>query len=263
MKDYSEILTPLPNGPLSIWQMEFNVAKCNILQISNRHNISQFNYTMQGVQLTTVKQHHYLGILLDQKLSWHPHIDQICNKANRLLGLLKRNLPKNNNCQTIREHSYKQLILPMLSYCATIWDPHHQNTINKTEMIQHRVARFVLNHPWQRHHHYCHYDSVTLMLQKLQWPTLQSLRTNARFILLYKIIHHYQQIPDNYQPIPAYPFTRANHHSKFQHYLSRTNTYRYSFFPRTIPEWNSLPSNITEADDLTTFKYNLTYRHSS
>ena len=100
----------------SIWQMEFNVAKCNILQISNRHNISQFNYTMQGVQLTTVKQHHYLGILLDQKLSWHPHMDQICNKANRPLGLLKRNLPKNNNCQTIREHSYKQLILVISSY---------------------------------------------------------------------------------------------------------------------------------------------------
>ena len=247
----------------SIWQMEFNVAKCNILQISNHHNISQFNYTMQGVQLTTVKQHHYLGILLDQKLSWHPHIDQICNRANRLLGLLKRNLPKNNNCQTIREHSYKQLILPMLSYCAMIWDPHHQNTINKIEMIQHRATPFVLNCPWQRHHHYYHYDSVTLMLQKLQWPTLQSLRTNARFTLLYKIIHHYQQIPDNYQPIPAYPITRANHHSKFLHYSSRTNTYCYSFFPRTIPEWNSPPSNITEADDLTTFKYNLTNKHLS
>ena len=96
----------------SIWQMKFNVAKCNILQISNRHNISQFNYTMQGVQLTSVKQHHYLGILLDQNYpGTHAHIDQICNKANRLLGLLKRNLPKINNCQTIREHSYKQLIL--------------------------------------------------------------------------------------------------------------------------------------------------------
>ena len=123
----------------------------------------------------------------------------------------------------------------MLSYCATIWDPHHQNAINKIEMIQHRAARFVLNRPWQRHHHYSHYNSVTLMLQKLQWPTLQSLRTNARFILLYKLIHHYQQIPDNYRPIPAYPFTRANHHSKFQHYLSRTNTLSLLLLPKNNP----------------------------
>ena len=39
------------------------------------------------------------------------------------------------------------------SYCAMIWDSHHQNAINKIEMIQHCAARFVLNRPWQIHHH--------------------------------------------------------------------------------------------------------------
>ena len=100
-------------------------------------------------------------------------------------------------------------------------------------MIQYRGARFVLNRPWQRYYHYYHDDSVTLMLQKLQWPTLQTLRTNARLTLLYKIIHHHQQIPDNYQTIPAYPFTRANHHFKFQYYLSRN-------FPKNNPRVNGL-----------------------
>ena len=59
-------------------------------------------------------------------------------------------------------------------------------------------------------------------------------------------------------PIPAYPITRANHPFKFQHYTSRTTMYRNSFFPRTIPEWNKLPSaTIAESDDLNLFKRNL------
>ena len=121
-------------------------------------------------------------------------------------------------------------------------------------MTQHRAARFVLNRPWRRYH----LDSMTRMLTELQWPTLQTLRSNARLILLYKLIHHHQLIPNQYLPTPAFPITRANHRFKFQHYTSRTTMYHNSFFPRTIPEWNKLPSTIVESNDLNLiFKRNL------
>ena len=119
-------------------------------------------------------------------------------------------------------------------------------------MIQRCAARFVLNRPWRKYH----LDSITLMLTELQWPTLQTSRTNSRFILLYIPIHHHQLIPNQYLPTPAYPITRANHHFKFQHYSSRTTMYCNSCFPRTIPKWN-LPSHIAESNDLNLFKHNL------
>ena len=122
--------------------MEFNVTKCNILQLSTHHNISQFNYTVQGVQLITVKQHHYLGILLDQKLFWHPHIEKICDKANCLLR-----------------------------------DPYHHNATNQIEIIQHCATHFVLNRSWYKYHLDMH--SMTRMLTELQWPTLQTLRSEV------------------------------------------------------------------------------------
>ena len=61
---------------------------------------------MFDTPLDTVLEHNYLGIRLHHKLSWEPHINYICTKAN----LLKRNLqyaPKE-----IKEHVYKQLLLP-------------------------------------------------------------------------------------------------------------------------------------------------------
>ena len=57
---------------------------------------------------------------------------------------------------------------------------------------------------------------------------------------------------------PAFPHTRANHCSKFQHYQSKTDVYWNSFFPRTVPEWNNLPPMIGETDNLNYFKYKLT-----
>ena len=50
----------------------------------------------------------------------------------------------------MKELSYKQFVLPVLEYAATIWDPYHQNDMSKIEMIQHRTARFVLSHPWRK-----------------------------------------------------------------------------------------------------------------
>ena len=70
------------------------------------------------------------------------------------------------------------------------------------------------------------------MLTELQWPTLQTLRSNARLILLYRLIHHHHSIPNQYLPIFAYPITRANHRFKFQHYTSRTTTVWLQMFVR-------------------------------
>ena len=126
------------------WQMDFNVDKCNIMQFSNARHKSSFSYTMQGLPLCIVDRHSYLDVVLDYKLSWESHQHYISNKVNCLLAFLNRNLPRANHC--LREYSYKQLVLPVLDYCATIWDPCYQNSI---EMLQNRAAHFVLNRPWR------------------------------------------------------------------------------------------------------------------
>ena len=73
------------------WLMEFNISKCKIMQITTHHNKSNFTYKMCTISLGTITEHDYLGVCLHHKLSWSPHIDCIRNKANHLLGFLKRN----------------------------------------------------------------------------------------------------------------------------------------------------------------------------
>ena len=132
--------------------MEFNVKKCCIMQISVLHSTSSFPYKMNEIPLHFVKKlnHHYLGILLDKNLSWTPHINSLCSKANCLLRFLRRTL---HHCPSnLKEHAYKQIVLPSIEYCSSIWDPYQQSSIYKLEMIQHCAARFVLNKRWRRNH---------------------------------------------------------------------------------------------------------------
>ena len=129
------------------WMMEFNIPKCKVMQITI--NAPQQKYNTCNI-LNTVTEHEYLGICLHHKLSWSPHVffDHVWNKANCLLGFLKRNL-YNTSTQN-KEHVYKQLLLPSIECCSAIWDPYHHTDKNKLEMIQHYAARFVLNKPWHR-----------------------------------------------------------------------------------------------------------------
>ena len=102
-------------------------------------------------------------------------------------------------------------------------------------------------------------SSVTYMLSELQWPSLSSHQKFARLTAFYKIIHHLSM-----PSLPHY-FIQINRPTRHQHSLQynlinpsvRTNIYKYSFYPRTINEWNNLPINIIESDSLQSFQRQL------
>ena len=120
----------------------------------------------------------------------------------------------------LKEHAYKQIVLPSIEYCSSIWDPHQQSLIHKLEMIQHRAARFVLNRPWRRNHR----DSITEMLVELKWPTLEDCRKQVRLMLLFKFVNKLIYVPNQYLPVlsPA-TSTRANHPLKLLQLYARTS----------------------------------------
>ena len=229
------------------WQMEFNIHKCKMMQITICSDISRFTYTMNNIPLEFVDQHNYLGVCLHNKLSWQPHVNQICHKANRQLGFLyRRNLKWCS--KHFKEYAYRQIVLPSIQYCSAIWDPYYQNAIHKVEMIQHRAARFILNKLWHRNER----DSITHMIFELSWPTLQHRRKFTRLTLLFKLLHQHLIIPDYCLPSPSPCLSTRNYNnSKFLHYQPRTNIYKYSFSQNYSTMEQSPNTEFTELDSFT------------
>ena len=73
---------------LQLWQMNFNIRKCTVLQC---YRTNSTNYSLSGQILEYVKEHSYLGIILDQQMTFTSHINHIVSKASKVLNILRQN----------------------------------------------------------------------------------------------------------------------------------------------------------------------------
>ena len=165
-----------------------------------------------------------------------------------MLGFLRRNLRINNS--DTKTVAYKTLVRPNLEYCASVWSPYTATCKQKIEMVQRQAARYATN----RYHNT---SSVTNMLQDLDWDSLEARRVKIQLALLFKVIQDLVDIPAAAYLTPASTRIRASHTKKLRQISSRSDAYNFSFFPRTIPVWISLPATVAEAPDLVSFKQGL------
>ena len=152
---------------------------------------------MPGQTLATVQNTKYLGVSFTDKLKWDFHIDNISGAGNRMLGFLWQNL---KHCpRALKEKAYKAYMRPKLEYASSIWDPHHQKSINKLETVQHRAVRFVTNTP-HSFSNAAHQKSISSMKQHLSWTPLQERGKNNRLIMFYRIVNNLVDISPDFRP---------------------------------------------------------------
>ena len=77
---------------ISLWAdnnlMTFNEAKCKCMLLTNLKKTVFPTITLNDHPLEVVHQIKYLGITFSQNLCWSPHIQTICKKARRIIGIL-------------------------------------------------------------------------------------------------------------------------------------------------------------------------------
>ena len=181
---------------------------------------------------------------MSSDLTWRDQINKVCSKGNKQLGFLRRNLQINNT--KVKETAYTGLVRPALEYCSTIWDPHHHKYIDQLQKVQRRAARFVCNS-------YYYKASVTDMLNKLAWESLEARRRRARLVMFYKIQNGLICIP-----LPSFIVRSSRPKEELPHLFNTvyasTEAYRSSFFVRAVREWNLLPVSIGTLGSLPSFK---------
>ena len=230
------------------WLMKFHPEKCNVLTITKNRNIIKKEYILHGHKLEHVTSAKYLGVTLTSDLKWSQHVNNICAKANSTIGFLKRNLNISN--KVIKECSYKTLVRPSLEYASAALDPYNMCDIRKLDMVQRRAARYTLN----RYHNT---SSVTDMIEQLGWESLQDRRKNARLTMMYKLRNNKTKVETTEKLIPSCRQTRNNNTEAMQIPSCRTSIRKESFYPRTIRDWNTLPTETVQATSLDAFKARL------
>ena len=150
------------------WGMSFQPVKCNMIRFSKKRTNILYDYRLEGTTLEFHDDIKYLGVRITNNLNWNKHITEICNKAYKTLGLLRRKL---SACpQDVKMQAYNGLIRPVLEYTSFAWDQPQQYLQDKLENIQERSARFIANNYIYKP------GEMTAILKNLKLPSLKTRR---------------------------------------------------------------------------------------
>ena len=101
------------------------------------------NVIINGEQVTVVSKATFLGVIVDNSLTWKYHIEIICNKIAKSIGIIKKVKYKLNRNTLI--NLYYTFVYPYLVYCNNVWGNAAKVYINKLLILQKRVLRTIFN----------------------------------------------------------------------------------------------------------------------
>ena len=101
---------------LSVNKLSLNVDKTNFILFGNRKNIDNVCIFMNNSIITRVRATKFLGVIIDEKLTWKDHISLVRSKLSKTVGILYRIRHLLNRSALFI--LYCSLCLPYLTYCA-------------------------------------------------------------------------------------------------------------------------------------------------
>ena len=117
-----------------------NVDKTNFMIFGTRHiNNDTLHLYHNHQAINRVTSTKVLGVVIDEKLSWNQHTNQLCNTISRNIRILRklRILPRN-----VLQLLHHSLISSHLSYCATIWVFFSKHNLNRILLLQKKSITF-------------------------------------------------------------------------------------------------------------------------
>ena len=230
-----------------------NTNKSNTMLVTSNYNAknhdNQLCISLNGNKLQDVKDLTYLGVVIDNTLSWDTHVRKVCKTVSFIVSRLARlsnSLPKEVLLQI-----YNASIQPQIDYALTVWGITTDQNLHKVQRLQNYAARVITNN----------FDYVNVrgieLVHQLGWMDVKQRIKYFELLLMFKCIHGMapshlcnnvilecevseritrSHCMDLYLPFPATEFSKR------------------LFFYRGAKAWNSLSDAIKECHSLPVFK---------
>ena len=187
-----------------------------------------------------------MGILIDEHLKFSNHIAKKVNKANQIMGLVRRTFV---HLDTYNFNLlYKSLVRPYLEYGNIIWSSFLKSDINLLENTQRRATRFIPNINKLSYHG---------RLEKLDLPTLSYRIFHGSMIETFKILHDYYDDNCVGSLFTFKDTITRGHKFSVRTRQCKTSIRRNFFTVRVTNLWNGLPGYVVESPSVNSFKNRL------
>jgi hypothetical protein len=167
-----------------------NMEKTNFNIYSNKkYNIDTL--IVSGTKICKSVVSRYLGILLDEQLSWSNHIEIICNKLMKLTYVFRsmaRFIDKSMACQL-----YYAYIYPHISYGIEIYGTAYKKYINKLQVMQNRILKILTCKPYRYNSQQLHNELNILTVSNVYSLYVNTFVFKQFNHMLPKIFNQYYQ----------------------------------------------------------------------
>jgi hypothetical protein len=232
-----------------------NASKSNVMLLGTPQklrniDINEFQifYNNEKMQITKVTK--YLGVMIDDTLSWHAQVANMYKNVGFKLGILRR-LSKALPTPLLSQ-MYKTYLSPVMEYACTVWGLTSNENINRVQRLQNLTARTVTGN----------YDYVNTrgldLVNDLKWQTFTERRNFLLCTLIYKCMHGMapDYLTNNVTLVNEMSERVTRQHSSLNLYLPRpyTEKFKHSLFYTGGLLWNELPPSLQEAPSVNAFK---------
>ena len=231
--------------------LTLNISKCNFVIFGNSRRLKLVNDVSLKVNSTAIDRSDsfkYLGVVINQTMSWSEHIDSITTKINQRIGMIKRirHLLSLHAKLTL----YNCLIIPLFDYGDTVWgDKNNDTLMGQLQVLQNKAAKVLLNLPPR--------SSSTEALDRLDLKTLSRRRHFHRCVMMHKYLSG--RIDFNFDIRRNSSF--HSYHTRRSNDLHlprvRTNWGKQTFIYQASKDWNNLDNNIKSSESMSFFKAKL------
>ena len=188
---------------------------------------------------------------MDNKLKFDSHIGTKVNKANSILGAIRRGFAYLDKETMLR--LYTSLVRPHLEYANPVWNPRYMKDITMVENVQRRATKMIpeiRDLPYEERFKF------------LKLPTLAYRRIRGDMVETYKILNNkYDEKLGNFLPLHRdqveHPERIRGHSKKLYKREWKKVIRKHSFGYRIVGPWNSLPEKVVSAPSLNCFERHL------
>ena len=196
---------------LGLNKLSLNVKKTKMMLFHyKQRNISETTPKLKinGTLIEKVKTFNFLGITIDEHMTWKPHTQKVACKIAQTIGTMKR--LKKFLPQNIMKMLYNSLVLPHLTYGIILWG----KKIKRILKLQKWALRTLVNSKYNAH--------TAPILNKLKLLRVDDLYK----LTAIKIYHKYKndKLPPFFNNIFELLEPLPNHNYELRHRQQRQNT---------------------------------------
>lgn len=148
-------------------KLSLNVKKTNFILFHTKSKVIRYvpTITIDNIPIVQVKETKFLGVVINESLSWINHIDTIKQKVTKNIGIIRR--IKSNIPMCVLKTLYQTLIQPYFEYCNIVWSIHKSSALNNLMICQKKAIRVITNSKWNAHTKPLFYKTRILPIDKL------------------------------------------------------------------------------------------------